>query len=139
MSVQQAYICDGCGAVLHGRDRAAYIQDKNIQDKNYLQITGSFTLQCYDEDTGRRYYVHLMPRSEEKLNFCMKDGFPCVLEFVEQRKAVYAAQREQWLREEATKEHVERLELGGVNRAKPTPNTRSYSAPPAPAPSSYSA
>lgn len=118
MSQQTNFVCDGCGKILYGKDRAAW-----VANNTYLQIQGQFTLQKYDPDTRGRYYVHLTPRPNEKLNFCLEDSLPCVFAYVEAQEQLYKNHRTAALYEQARGEHMDRLEAGAYDRrgAYPAP------------------
>lgn len=97
-----------------------------VKGKEYLQVAGDFRIQSYDEDTERPFLIYLSPRVNEKLNFCMIEGWPCMVKYVEECRALAADRRRRNLEDDARRESMERLETGGYTKTRPT---HSYSAP----------
>jgi len=131
MGKVQVYGCDNCHRVLFGQDRGSY------KSENYVQIKGQITLQLKDEDTQRRYYVHITPRADSEMTFCWESdrSKQCLMEAIETELELYHNRRKAHLMAEVSYH-------GGVQnmpaRAYPNGTVRVQEAPryqaPAPAP-----
>lgn len=104
MAKNTNFTCDACGTVLWGRDRAAYIK------KDSLQINGQILEKTVDPKTEWEDLTFITHSRTDSLSFCNTE---CLVDFIEQRRAMWKVKKEQRLRDEATENFQQRLEDDG--------------------------
>ncbi len=93
MANVQVTNCDGCGATVFG-----HVDSKKVQ-KEYLSIKGAkVSLQFVDD------YFFITPAPAGDLAFCLKEGMPCLQQFIDRKRAFHAHHRRQQLSEQAERE-----------------------------------
>lgn len=106
MAFERQITCDGCGTVLNGM-----VKGKRLL-KTHYQIDGKVLLQLIDPVTKWKEHIYLTHEPTEFLSFCLTQGFPCQQSFFDNRRGAYAFKKRQRLQEQATSEHLDRLERG---------------------------
>lgn len=104
MAQQYQYVCDGCGATVHGKDRNAFIHHEYIQFKNTAAV-----LQMMDPKTRWKSHTFLTRAPGEDLTFCLKPGLPCIEQYIESKQRIREFHRQDFLRREAAGENIRRL------------------------------
>ena len=104
MAQQYQYVCDGCGATVHGKDRNAFIHEDYIQFNNVTMV-----LQMMDPQTRYKSHLYLTRQPSEDLTFCMKPGMPCLEQFMQAKKNGAEARRKEYLMQEASDQRINRL------------------------------
>lgn len=104
MFVEKLYQCNFCQTVLSGRVKASR------EEKNYISITGTISLQLWDAETEYRsfFYVSNKPQTDGKpcqMYFC---NFSCLSEYAKWKHKDYNEQRKDKLREEASEDIIYR-------------------------------
>lgn len=90
MAQESQVLCDGCGEVVHGKQKGAFI------NRNFVEIAGRVTLQMWDDRMKKRNYQHLTkplvnnPNTDrqwmgEVFVFCNKQGIPCFSKWIDRR------------------------------------------------------
>lgn len=107
MAQVQNQVCDHCGRILFGKDRAARI------NRNALEIKGGqVKTQRVDEVSGWRQYAFVSPYIGADLAFCFddpEDPLTCLRGYIEGAETRSRLARERSLRDGATREHMDRL------------------------------
>lgn len=104
MSRVEQTVCDGCGKILYGKDRAAF------KSESYIQVQGRISLQCADPEGKHqraddnwnftrtpRYYIFITPHKDAETSFC---DVKCLQAYIDARKRIWESTRERMLREE---------------------------------------
>ena len=99
MSKITSIACDGCGKILYGKEKAAFVKKANVQ------INGQIVLQKVDSETEWSYPVYITKTKEDRLNFC---DLVCLQEFIEYKEKRYEEFRKEDLRERARVEALDR-------------------------------
>lgn len=89
------YRCDGCGGMLVGYEKNVFV------NKSYLCIKGKFTMQNYDEERDKRYFVHLIPLEREVVTVC---DLECLAVYMRVQHNAYQKNREYSLRQMAAQD-----------------------------------
>lgn len=92
--------CDGCGDIVHGKFKAAFIS------KDFITFKGQMGLNIAQTRTQLKDHIYLTPKHDgppPELVFCRKPGLPCFEQFVEKKKAFVDSIRVKDLREETNK------------------------------------
>lgn len=102
--LERLYQCSYCQTVLSGRVKA------EVVEKTYLCITGSISVQIYDEETHWRGFLYATPKPQkegEKVQtyFC---NLQCLGGYISYKQKVEKQKREEWLREQASEEEINR-------------------------------
>lgn len=124
MAHVQNQICDNCGTILFGMDRAAKVVRDALEIKG-----GTIKTQRVDPDSKWRQFEFISPYREAELAFCLpvEDPLQCLSEYIKNTEARKRIEREAMLRDGATAEHMDRL-TGGTG-----PNRGPYRGAPPPA------
>ncbi len=119
MAQVQNQVCDHCGRILYGKDRAAKINRNALEMKG-----GQFKTQRVDTESGWRQYTFITPYTGADLAFCFddpEDALACLRGYIEGAETRNRLKREHDLREGATREHMDRLAGAPPRRGAPPP------------------
>lgn len=113
MAIVQEVRCDFCGEVLVGAKGVHKISKSHIEFSGFMR-----DWQAQPNSTWRDQ-TYISPPDKRLMAFCTDNGASCLQDYIDLKRSQQRIYREQQLRDGATAEHMERLETGGVNRAKP--------------------
>lgn len=71
-------ICDQCGAVLSGFDKASQVH------KDYIEIRGKISFPVFDKQSNRYTYVFITPKDVQEVLFCAGE---CLVGYINQKVA----------------------------------------------------
>jgi len=97
--------CDGCGAILYGKDKGIF------RKSSHLQVNGQLVEQFVDHETGYQNHTFITPSSNEKLAFCLDTWQDCMKDYIDTRIHLWKQRREQTLRSQESEEEIARAEL----------------------------
>ncbi len=100
-------VCDGCGEVVHGKVKAAFVT------KNYLEIKGSMILQIAATRATQADHVYLTKKYDgvpPALIFCYQEGMPCLQQFINGKLVFVKELREKQLKTEANTSYLKKLD-----------------------------
>ncbi len=118
-------VCDACGRILFGKDRAARINRNALEFK-----AGQLKTQRVDPESGWRQYTFITPYTGAELAFCFddpQDPLACLRGYIEAAESRDRIKREQELKDGATREHMDRLSYGPTGpdrRPAPAPKRK---------------
>lgn len=77
-------LCDFCGAVLYGKDKAAF------QKEPFIQIRGQITLENQrDRADDFHYHVFINDKSVTELTFCSGNDYACMISYIASKHEQY--------------------------------------------------
>lgn len=113
MALVENQVCDTCGRILFGKDRAAKIVRDALEIKG-----GQVKTQRVDPDSKWREYTFITPYTGMELAFCFddeEDPLKCFRGYIEGAESRARIKREQELKDGATREQRERGYSGYSN------------------------
>lgn len=105
MVTETLYICDGCNTTVRKGDKMTH---------DYMHLEGKLILELANKWGTFKEFMYITKAPAEKLTLCMLPGFPCLQKFIDRRRGESVFRKQQYLRDEAEREHQARraTELG---------------------------
>lgn len=117
MAQEYQYVCDGCGDVVHGKVKAAFVH------KDYMQIKGQMVLQLMDVKTRYKEHIFLTRIPAEDLTFCLTPDMKCLAAFIKDKTDRFYFNKRIKLQEQA---ETEQLKREGISPGFTVGNKRDY-------------